>query len=50
MSRVVKKLTVGSDDARKRWKKLDKQVRIVVEILLRMRFFYAYRCWFRFTG
>ena len=50
---VVKKLTHGAprstNDTRKPLKKLDKQVGVVLKILLRMRFPYAYRCWFRFT-
>ena len=51
---VVKKLTnytpSDTNDTLKRLKKLDKQVRIMVIILLHMRFSYAYRWWFRFTG
>ncbi len=47
---VVKKLTNETDDPPKRLKKLDKQVRIMVKVLLHMRFSYAYRWWFRFTG
>ncbi len=51
---VVKKLTNDTpshtNDPEKRLKKLDKQVRIMVKVLLHMRFSYAYRWWFRFTG
>ena len=47
---VVKKLTNHTEDMLKRLKKLDKQVRIMVRLLLHMRFSYAYRLWFRFTG
>ncbi len=54
MFNVVKKLTndtpSDTNDPLKRLKKLDKQVRIMVRILLDMRFPFAYRWWFRFTG
>ncbi len=47
---VVKKLTNYTEYTLKRLKKLDKQVRIMVKVLLHMRFSYTYRWWFRFTG